>query len=73
MKTLELFAGSRSFTKVAQPRGSITGTQGLKGSYERSKIPPKLFEELFEQMGNAQLNALLQLFVEENNKKNKAR
>ena len=32
------------------PRGSKTGTQGLKGSYERSKIPPALFEELFTQI-----------------------
>tara|TARA_R100000329_G_scaffold144927_1_gene130020 strand:- start:410 stop:1060 length:651 start_codon:yes stop_codon:yes gene_type:complete len=32
------------------PRGSQTGTQGLKGSYEKSKIPPALFEELFAQI-----------------------
>lgn len=30
------------------PRGSKTGTQGLKGSIERSAIPPKLFEHIFE-------------------------
>jgi hypothetical protein len=28
------------------PRGSKTGTQGLKGSYERSKIPPELVSEI---------------------------
>jgi len=28
-------------------RGAKTGTQGLKGNKERSVIPPKLFEELF--------------------------
>ena len=30
------------------PRGSPTGTQGLKGSVDRSKIPPALFYEIFE-------------------------
>lgn len=61
--------GNRECHHEPAPRGSRTGTQGLKGSYERSQIPPDLFEELFEQMGNAQLNALLQLFVEEKEKK----
>ena len=28
------------------PRGSKTGTQGLKGSYERSKVPSALCEEI---------------------------
>lgn len=31
---------------VAAPRGSRTGTQGLKGSYERSKIPHELCLEI---------------------------
>lgn len=31
---------------VASPRGSRTGTQGLKGAYERSKIPHELCSEL---------------------------
>lgn len=31
----------------AAPRGSKTGTQGLKGNMERSVIPPALFKELF--------------------------
>lgn len=31
---------------VAAPRGSRTGTQGLKGSYIRSQIPQKLCEEI---------------------------
>lgn len=61
--------GNRECHHQPAPRGSRTGTQGLKGSYERSQIPPQLFEELFQQMGNAQLNALLQLFVEEKEKK----
>jgi hypothetical protein len=30
------------------PRGSKTGTQGLKGSYERSKIPYELVREILE-------------------------
>jgi hypothetical protein len=28
------------------PRGSKTGTQGLKGAYERSRIPPELVREI---------------------------
>jgi hypothetical protein len=28
------------------PRGSRTGTQGLKGAYDRSKIPPELCQEV---------------------------
>ena len=31
---------------VAAPRGSKTGTQGLKGAYERSKIPATIAEEI---------------------------
>lgn len=31
---------------TAAPRGSATGTQGRKGSYERSKIPEKLCDEI---------------------------
>jgi len=31
---------------VSAPRGSKTGTQGLKGSYDRSKIPSDLFKEI---------------------------
>jgi len=34
---------------IAAPRGSKTGTQGLKGAIERGVIPPELFYELFEQ------------------------
>jgi site-specific DNA-cytosine methylase len=32
----------------AAPRGSRTGTQGLKGAYERSKIPYELCKEILE-------------------------
>jgi site-specific DNA-cytosine methylase len=31
---------------VAAPRGSQTGTQGIKGNYERSKIPQELCREV---------------------------
>lgn len=34
---------------VAAPRGSRTGTQGIKGYKDRSRIPAALFEEIFEQ------------------------
>jgi len=61
--------GNRECHHQPAPRGSRTGTQGLKGSYQRSQIPPELFYELFNFMGGAQLNALLQLFVEEKEKK----
>jgi hypothetical protein len=33
---------------IAAPRGSRTGTQGLKGSYERSKIPEDLCLEILK-------------------------
>lgn len=32
---------------VAAPRGSRTGTQGIKGSKDRGRIPAPLFEEIF--------------------------
>lgn len=34
----------------AAPRGSRTGTQGIKGAKDRGRIPPALFEELLEQI-----------------------
>ena len=33
---------------ISAPRGSRTGTQGLKGAYERSKIPELLCKEILE-------------------------
>lgn len=33
------------------PRGSKTGTQGLRNSEERGVIPPAIFEEILEQLG----------------------
>ena len=57
--------GNRECHHEPAPRGSRTGTQGLKGSYERSQIPSDLFVELFGAMGSAQLSALLQIYKEE--------
>lgn len=34
----------------AAPRGSKTGTQGIKGAKDRGRIPPALFEEILSQM-----------------------
>ena len=33
---------------IAAPRGSKTGTQGLKGSVERSRIPDKFCDYIVE-------------------------
>jgi site-specific DNA-cytosine methylase len=33
---------------VAAPRGARTGTQGIKGAYDRSKIPDQLCQEILE-------------------------
>jgi len=35
---------------IAAPRGSKTGTQGLKNDYERSKNPPQLCEEIIKSL-----------------------
>lgn len=35
---------------IAAPRGSKTGTQGLKGSFDRSKIPENLCKEIIEKL-----------------------
>jgi hypothetical protein len=36
---------------IAAPRGSKTGTQGLKGSKERSMVPYELGKEILESIG----------------------
>ena len=33
---------------VAAPRGSKTGTQGIKGARERSRIPAEIFDEILD-------------------------
>ena len=40
--------GNRNCHHEPAPRGSRTGTQGLKGNYERSKIPYELCLEILE-------------------------
>jgi len=40
--------GNRNCHHEPAPRGSRTGTQGLKGNYERSKIPQELCYEILE-------------------------
>ncbi len=37
---------------ISAPRGSRTGTQGLKGAYERSKIPNELCREIITSLLN---------------------
>ena len=44
--------GNRECHHQPAPRGSRTGTQGLRGNKERSVIPPKLFYDLFEAIEN---------------------
>lgn len=39
--------GNKNCHHERAPRGSKTGTQGLKGAKDRSRIPPKLFEYIF--------------------------
>ena len=40
--------GNKDCHHQPAPRGSKTGTQGLKGAYERSKIPEDLCKEIIE-------------------------
>ena len=42
------FNGNRDCHHEPAPRGSRTGTQGLKGDYLRSQIPPALFKDIFK-------------------------
>lgn len=42
--------GNKNCHHQPAPRGSKTGTQGRKGSYDRSKIPPGLCIEIMESM-----------------------
>ena len=41
------FNGNKNCHHESAPRGSKTGTQGLKNSVDRSKIPKKLIEHIF--------------------------
>jgi hypothetical protein len=40
----------RSRCHISAPRGSRTGTQGIVGAIDRSRIPAALFREIFAQM-----------------------
>lgn len=44
----ECFNGNKNCHHQAAPRGSRTGTQGIKGDYDRSKIPSELCKEIIE-------------------------
>tara|TARA_R110000803_G_scaffold50347_1_gene104469 strand:+ start:67 stop:693 length:627 start_codon:yes stop_codon:yes gene_type:complete len=44
----QCFAGNIKCHHEAAPRGSKTGTQGLKNNYERSKIPKKLLIDIIK-------------------------
>ena len=44
----ECFNGNKKCQHEVAPRGSRTGTQGKKGSYDRSKIPNKLCEDVLK-------------------------
>lgn len=44
----ECFNGNKKCHHQAAPRGSATGTQGLKGNFNRSKIPYQLCKEIIK-------------------------
>ena len=44
----QCFNGNTNCHHQPAPRGSQTGTQGIKGNYNRSKIPQKLCEEVLK-------------------------
>ena len=47
--------GNKECHHVPAPRGSKTGTQGRKGSYERSKIPEQLCYEALESLNKVNI------------------
>lgn len=46
----ECFNGNKNCHHESAPRGSSTGTQGLKNNYERSKIPTDLCRDIIQSM-----------------------
>ena len=44
-----MFCRNKNCHHEEAPRGSRTGTQGLKDNYERSKIPYELCKEILKQ------------------------
>lgn len=47
------FNGNKKCHHEAAPRGSRTGTQGIKGNYNRSKIPEQLCMDIIKQTENS--------------------
>jgi len=52
------FNGNKDCHHEPAPRGSKTGTQGLKGDYLRSQIPPALFEDIFKEIKNESIKSI---------------
>jgi len=50
------FNGNKKCHHEEAPRGSKTGTQGLKNNYERSKIPKQLIKEILKNSNNDIIN-----------------
>ena len=48
----ECHNGNTNCHHEAAPRGSRTGTQGIKGNYNRSKIPKQLCLDILKQSSN---------------------
>ena len=46
----QCFNGNKKCHHEAAPRGSKTGTQGIKGSYDRSMIPKELCKEILNSL-----------------------
>lgn len=49
---------------IAAPRGSQTGTQGLKGAYERSKIPELLCESVLNSSLNKTIDKNIKVYIQ---------
>jgi hypothetical protein len=47
----ECFNGNKHCHHQPSPRGTQTGTQGMKGAYNKSKIPVELCKEIIESTG----------------------
>jgi hypothetical protein len=52
------FNGNKDCHHEPAPRGSKTGTQGLRGDYLRSQIPPALFEDIFKEIENESIKSI---------------
>lgn len=61
--------GNKNCHHAPAPRGSKTGTQGRKGSYNRSKIPEQLCMEILQSLKSNQpiFNVIRNLFSEAEN------